>query len=156
MEPLNAYAADLWTSLVSLLYGFRYWWLAEESGPSLLLAVRVVSAVAFIGAGVSWRGLAHVPVFERTWSKSEARRFRFLVAGVSFGAFAVAAYFVTAGILEAERTSSPHRLIVGNAAFAMLSTPLAWFGYFLRLTFSRKAVSVARQAVEERYRAEGA
>lgn len=152
MEPLNDMTAAAWAYLVGLFYGLRLWWVGEESGPTLLLGVRMFSAVAFLGAGISWRCLSAAPIFERTWSKREARTFRLLAAGVCFGAFACAAYFVLAGVLEAERTSSPHRLIVGNAAFACLSLPLVLLGYFLRLAFARKAVDVARQAVEARYR----
>lgn len=128
------------------------WWLAEESGPGLLFAVRMLSAALGLFAAWSWVMLARTPIVDSAWEDCHRRRFGAVCRAVALSLGLACGYFVAGGVFEIERTSSPHRLIVGNVAWATLFLALSLMAIFMRFMFTRKVVVKAQriQARQER------
>lgn len=126
----------------------REWWLGEASGPTLLFTVRIISTVFAVTACLVWAWLARARVSEASWTERDVRAFRILAGLVAFGSLYFALYFLTAGILESQRTSSPHRLLVANGANACLFIPLTLFGVFLKYRYTYKRVWKVTQQVQ--------
>lgn len=118
----------------------RDWWLSEASGPGLLVTVRIISTVFSITSALAWVRLARARVSEASWQEWDVRTFRLAAWGVALGSLFVALYFLTAGVLESERTSSPHRLLVANFANACVFVPLTLFAVFLKARYTSKRV----------------
>lgn len=122
------------------------WWVSFADGPELLFSLRVVSCVLACLSAILWWRLARTPILESTWRERDHRAFRTIVTLVALGVTMYAIYFALAGTLEFQRTSSPHRLIVGNTAAILTFAPLGALALFLRFVFTRKAAIRERDA----------
>lgn len=105
-----------------LLLTAKAWWLDAAAGPDLLFTVRIFSGglngVAFLIA--LWNAV-HGNELEGTWDRATCRRFQVLTWLRAAALLGVALYFMAAAFFEVERTSSPHRLLVGNGVFGFLA-----------------------------------
>lgn len=127
----------------------RDWWITPASDPLLLLVVRIASTVFALLCAWAWRRLAHVPILEATWEARDVRTFHRVARVLMWWALLMACYTLMGGILEAERTSSPHRLLVANVALASLLLPTTLLGIFLQFVYTRKTAVKVKQARQE-------
>lgn len=126
------------------------WWLTEESGPALLFGVRMVTATLSLFASWAWWMLSRTPIVESTWEECHRQRFRLACAAIAFGLLLCCGYFLAGGLFEGERTSSPHRLIVGNLAWSLTFLPSILFAVYMRFMFTRKIAVKVRRIQEAR------
>lgn len=119
----------------------KAWWLAAAAGPQLLFGFRMVSASMFGVAALVWLWNAASPnELEVTWGRAECSRFRVINWLMAAGTMSVAGYYTLAGMFEADRTSSPNRLLVGNAAFSLLGLAIIMLALAWRAHYFRKRV----------------
>lgn len=114
------------------------WWLDAASGPALLSGFRMVSSALAALAAIAAIANAWKPnELEATWSDEDCRRFKLISWLRALSLIAVASYYFCAGLFEAERTSSPHRLLVGNISMSSLflvslMDSVAWRAHYRR------------------------
>lgn len=117
----------------------REWWNAAESGPELLFWVRLgVSAILLPALGMALWAVAQPVEREGTWDAAQYRRARFMNGWRVLGLLLLLTYLFTAGMLEVERTSSPHRLIFANIGQAVLGGWQLFDMIFWRWHYTRK------------------
>lgn len=116
----------------------RELWLQSASGPELLAGCRMVTGgLSLMAAGAALQNSLRSLELEATWTQEDCRRFKIIGWLKTAGLVMAALYFFCAGVFEVDRTSSPVRLLVGNAAFStmflgsMLDS-LAWRNHYRR------------------------
>lgn len=129
----------------------REWWYAAESGPDLLFWIRLgVGALLLFAVLMAAWAVAQPPEREGTWDAAQYRRARFMNLWRVLGLLLLLTYVLTAGVLESERTSSPHRLIFANIAQAFVGCWQLFDMIFWRWHYTRKPEVLQEQAVRVR------
>lgn len=121
-----------------LFLALQAWWLENAAGPELLFGVRIISgALAFMAFSATLLNTIRPNEIEHTWDKADNLRFCIIAWVKVLGCLGAVLYFVGAALFEAERTSSPHRLLVSNTwvgilFFGLFLDAVAWRFHYLR------------------------
>ena len=111
------------------------------SGPSLLFGARMItSSLATLAAIAALLNAWKPNEIESTWDKEDCKRFAVIGWMRAVALIAVALYYLCAGVFEVDRTSSPHRLLVGNIAMSSLFLGLWIDSVAWRFHYRRKRV----------------
>ncbi|WP_414656764.1 hypothetical protein ACINK0_11380 [Deinococcus sp. VB343] len=137
-------------TFAQLFAAAQSWWLTEESGPGLLFGIRMFTATLSLFASWAWLMLARTPIVESTWEECHRQRFRLVCYAVAVGLLLSCGYFLAGGVFESERTSSPHRLLVGNLAWSATFLPSILFAVYVRFMFTRKVAIKGRRIQKAR------
>lgn len=133
---------------MDLMNSLREWWLASAGDATLLFLLRMTTAsFAALSAVLAWQNVIRPNEWERTWANGSYKRLRVLNAVRAVFLTTAACYFIGAGALELERTYTPWRLVIGNAALGGLFLWHALDQLFWRAHFRRKRVLLSRMGI---------
>lgn len=117
----------------------REWWYAAESGPQMLFWVRLgVASIILLALFMACWAVVKPAEREGSWDAAQYRRARFMNGWRVLGLLLLLAYLFMAGVLEVERTSSPHRLIFANIGQAIMGGWQLFDMIFWRWHYTRK------------------
>ncbi|GGO19439.1 hypothetical protein [Deinococcus humi] len=126
----------------------REWWYAAESGPETLFWIRLgVGAILLFAVLMAVWAVVRPPEREGTWDAAQYKRARFMNVWRVLGLLLLLTYVLTAGVLEAERTSSPHRLIFANIAQAITGGWQLFDMIFWRWHYARKPAELKQRGL---------
>lgn len=120
-------------------YAVQAWWLSEAMSSQPLFMMRAVAGTtSFIATLVSIYNLRHPNELEHTWNKDIFKRFAVISTIKALGFMGICLYYLCAAILEVDRVTSPHRLLVLGTAVSLVVMGYLMDALFWRVHYLRK------------------